>query len=67
MGGRSYGGGHVGYDTIGVTAPALTAGWVVDVSRESGETYYRNTVTDHAQLAVPDAPAWSAWPWRARG
>ena len=38
-------------------SPALPAGWVVDVSRESGETYYRNTVTDDAQWEVPAAPA----------
>lgn len=38
-------------------AAPLPAGWVVDVSRESGESYYRNTVTDDAQWEVPDVPA----------
>ena len=35
----------------------LPDGWVTDVSRTSGETYYRNTVTDEAQWEVPTEPA----------
>ena len=38
-------------------AKNLPDGWVTDVSRTSGETYYRNTVTDDAQWEVPTEPA----------
>jgi hypothetical protein len=39
------------------TAKELPDGWITDVSRTSGETYYRNTVTDDAQWEVPTEPA----------
>ncbi len=39
------------------TAKDLPDGWITDVSRTSGETYYRNTVTDEAQWEVPTKPA----------
>ena len=38
-------------------ATNLPEGWITDVSRTSGETYYRNTVTDDAQWEVPTEPA----------
>ena len=40
-----------------VTAEELPDGWITDVSRTSGETYYRNTLTDEAQWEVPTKPA----------
>lgn len=43
--------------TVGSSLKRLPNGWVTDVSRTSGETYYRNTVTDEAQWEVPVEPA----------
>ena len=39
------------------SAAPLPAGWEAEVSRESGETYYRNTLSDEAQWELPVEPA----------
>ncbi len=38
-------------------ATALPAGWITQVSRSSGDTYYVNEVTGESQFEVPTAPA----------
>ena len=44
--------------TGGAPAAAnLPDGWIAEVSRASGETYYRNSLTDEAQWDVPDEKA----------
>ena len=42
---------------VGAPTLPLPDGWIREVSRTSGETYYRNTVTDEAQWEFPTRAA----------